>query len=181
MITIKCDIDGVLRDFDGAVYKAIKRHYPKAAPPRRPIITNWHTHLFYPMFEKSHFYSFVFNEAAYEIFTNAKPYPGAIKFIRELKKFGNLILVTHQNEITAKATIDWLKEHKIKYDFLCISKDCNKEIINGDLLIDDKPENVEQNLKNILFHRPWNNIFASSWHNVAYNYEDVINHIRSSY
>lgn len=175
---IRCDIDGVVRNFVSSVYHVLDFHYPEKTPDEEPIHRNWSLHLQYPKFNKSNFYNLVFNKHAEQIFYFAKPYELADEFIKELNNIPNfnLIFRTHQNKKTGLHTHKWILEQGWDFDglFMSNSKD-NKEYIDS-IIIDDKPDNIIGKPYGILMDRPWNHNFK--YDRRAFNYEDVIKKIR---
>lgn len=92
---------------------------------------------------------------------------GAIQGIRALRDAGHeLILVTHRPKEAIRDTNAWLELHfgsEEPYPWSgqhILSNMESKTIVNADILIDDKPQNIEEwnsaGRVGILFARPWN-------------------------
>ncbi len=90
-------------------------------------------------------------------------YPGAKDFVRELRSFAEIVVVTSPYAAVPNwchHRINWLAEHFgiPKRDVIFAKR---KELVAGDVLIDDKLSNVEaycaaQPGLGIVFDRPWN-------------------------
>jgi 5'(3')-deoxyribonucleotidase len=107
------------------------------------------------------------------VFNNlATPYDGAIEFLNKLDEQGyKIIFVSHQKPKSASATIDWLEQYNIKYEFFCYSKESDHKYLLGNYpLIDDKPSNLFYDY-DILFERPWNK--SSDWKNRVSSYNEL--------
>lgn len=118
-----------------------------------------------------------FKAHAENVFYNARPYDGAIDFVKNLKKDGHDIhIVTNQLPGTEKYTLEWLMENQVPYKSLHFAKD--KTILNGDMLIDDYVSNLEKctnGVTPICVNQPWN----QQWEGIRmYNYEQLRGYIR---
>lgn len=157
------DCDGVLADFTGGVLKVVNKRSG----------TNWK-----PADVKTFKISEnigISNSLIYEIAGAAgfcmslKPYPGAKEGVAELKRKHDVYVVT--SPITSSPTwvyerTKWLKKHFSIDDDHVINASC-KERINGDMLVDDKAENLERwkkqwpAAKAFLWGRPWNELYPA--------------------
>jgi 5'-nucleotidase len=108
-------------------------------------------------------------------------YPGAVEFVDDLRKLGEVIAVTSPFVGVDHWESDrrrWLEQHfAIGHGDLVFCK--RKELVRGDLLIDDKPENVEAFAKHpgqtgVLFTRPWNATHSGGWHMRAEDYANAL-------
>lgn len=117
----------------------------------------------YPEIDKKVLYDIVFNsEATYNIFRYAPCYTGSQAFIKELKERGHkVILTTTQPDKTRYPTEQWIIANEIEPDDVYFfSENESKASKDGDILLDDKPENVEEFRKAgkiaFLLERPYN-------------------------
>ncbi len=156
MILIKLDIDGVIRDFVSSFHRTYLKVYPQHKDLIKPI-TGWGLEKCYPIGDK--IYQFMYEDYPREIFFGADIYKGALEFVKELNKIGNVHIVTSQPIGTELYTLQWLKNHDIKYDALSFIH--NKTLIRGTFLIDDALHNLVAEAKAgisipIAINRPWN-------------------------
>jgi 5'(3')-deoxyribonucleotidase len=109
--------------------------------------------------------------------------PGAREFVDELRTFADVVVCTSPYsavENWCSSRVAWLKEHFDipKRDVIFAKR---KELVRGDWLIDDKPENVEAFRAGpgnaILFSQPWNREPIGGLR--AFKYEHVIELIKA--
>lgn len=92
-----------------------------------------------------------------ELFYDSKPIKGVKKSIETLKKYGKVIIITHQNSCENKLdTIEWLCKNKLMTDDVLFLK--NKGIVHCDYLIDDNPNNFSGSWAKhaVLINAPYN-------------------------
>lgn len=108
-------------------------------------------------------------------------YPGAVEFVDELRKLGEVIAVT-----TPFVGVDhwesdrrrWLDQHfAIRNDDIVFCK--RKDLVRGNILIDDKPENAEAFSRHagqtgVLFTQPWNRSHRGGWSVRANGYASAL-------
>lgn len=88
------------------------------------------------------------------------PYPGAVEYVLSLHSRGYQIYIAttpFPSDNCAWEKKLWVEEHLpfLHYSRLVLVHD--KHILQGDALIDDKPENLDGFMgKRILFNQPWN-------------------------
>lgn len=102
---------------------------------------------------------YYFNTSSKEIFLNSKPYDGVVEAIKRLRYAGHkVVIVTWQFSLENKCnTLLFLKNNKIPYDDICFTRD--KWMIQGDWLIDDNPEFIEderEKSSKIMIRMPYN-------------------------
>ena len=167
---IKLDVDGVLKDMVTPSIQIYKEYYDSRDNTVYDDIKVYNMSIAMPGI--TDFYKFFMEHGKY-IFGEAKPYDGAVDFVKELKKQGHTIAIT-TNQIRGleKYTIKWLQQYHIPYDSLHYSKD--KSLIKGDLLIDDCIDNLlsckDQEFV-ACFSQPWN----QEWTGLRFNdYEQAL-------
>lgn len=117
---------------------------------------------------------------------SAPLYEGAQDFFAELSKLGEVLVVTAPFVGVDRWEGDrraWLGEHfGVRHkDLIFCSR---KELVAGDVLIDDSPSHVMAFAKaqpwarGILFDRPWNR--TGEWPTVARSYADALRLVRES-
>ncbi len=109
-------------------------------------------------------------------------YPGAKEFVLELRSFADVVVVTSPYSAVPNwchQRINWLAEHFgiPKRDVIFAKR---KELVHGDVLIDDKLSNVEafceaQPGLGIVFDQPWN---RGSSHVRAKSYAEALRLVR---
>lgn len=128
-------------------------------------IIDWDITMAFPMLSKSQIYD-VLQEN--ETWTSLSPMPGAQEYLRRLYDEGHeLYMVTATDYRTCRVKIErilelfpWLDEKHI----IIIQ---NKQMVHGDVLIDDGPHNlVGGHYFRILFDRPHNRRFEEKRHGI---------------
>lgn len=123
-------------------------------------ILNWNTHTFVKPECGTKIYDYL---SLPDLYDNVKPIPGALEVIGQLRQEGHRIIYVTSGLYPAK--IEWLFKRGFMPDGyigwasspdFVIAHD--KSLIRGDLLVDDKPENVYDFNPDtsILFDQPWN-------------------------
>ncbi len=163
-IKIAIDIDGVLRNFHMGFHKVLVSlgRYPAYKEP--PAITEWVLRNFYNI-SAEEFYYIVFNSHhTGVIFRDAPMYNGARDFINSLCDEYQVGVITSQTHRSAYPTLEWLAHHDITRPSIHILRfdlgEKDKTQFGYDILLDDKPSNVQQfldaGLGGVLYDQPWN-------------------------
>ena len=102
---------------------------------------------------------YFFKLYAYRLFYESNPYDGVKEAVEKLRDEGHkVVIVTWQYTLDNKLnTLRFLDRHNIPYDDICFTRD--KWMIQGDWLIDDNPEFIEDERdksKKILINMPYN-------------------------
>ena len=89
----------------------------------------------------------------------APKYKGVSKAINKLRKLGHkIVIVSYQRTLYNKIdTLLWLMTNKINYDDICFTSD--KDIVKGDVMVDDNPEFLYQitgDCQTVLIDMPYN-------------------------
>ncbi|UOF77286.1 5'(3')-deoxyribonucleotidase [Caudoviricetes sp.] len=112
-------------------------------------------------------------------------YPGAVEFVATLREFAEVVAVTSPFVGVRNWEADrreWLYEH-----FYISPKDVifahRKELVRGDVLVDDKPSNVEAFAREpgqtgLLFTQPWNARHLGGWHVRVTGYKEALRKVR---
>ena len=157
---IACDIDGVLRNFISSLNLVYDQVYAKEESYWREPVKTWELAPYYSIGKC--IYDFAFNIYAYDIFINAKPYEGAVEFMKKLNNKHDVVIATSQNRKTLEYAVRWLNEKDITYnDFYAkvggYGSHNNKNGVVADVLLDDRVENLESfKGLSICMDRPWN-------------------------
>lgn len=166
IITIHHDCDGVLRNFIDYAMMVLYKVHPELKKYELPRgkSTGWGFNgMFDPKVAKKaeELCNTVFFEnpkTSYDIFRNAKPLVSVDEWKNHVSILKNkipncrIVISTHQETTAARiATIEWLNENIDNvYDDLIFTKE--KQLFNGDYLLDDKPKMIER------FHIPFQKI-----------------------
>lgn len=102
---------------------------------------------------------YFFDWSARSIFLNSNPYDGVSEAIQKLRDAGHkVVIVTWQFSLQNKYyTLLFFSKNKIPYDDICFTRD--KWMIQGDWLIDDNPEFIEderEKSSKIMIRMPYN-------------------------
>lgn len=163
-MTIKIDVDGVIRDLLRAMCNVYNNEFDTNVCPCD--ITEYDVNKepsFRPISEKypgitQHEY--FFRDYRREVFFDyAFPFLGVKQAIDKLREHGHkVVIVTKQIGIDNKIyTLRFLCKNCINYDDICFTED--KWSIEGDYLIDDNPEFLEdkrENAKKLIIDAPYN-------------------------
>lgn len=103
--------------------------------------------------------NYFFDLSSKEVFLNSSPYDGVREAILDLRHAGHkVVIVTWQYNLENKYnTLLFLQKNKIPYDDICFTRD--KWMIQGDWLIDDNPEFIEderEKSSKIMIRMPYN-------------------------
>ena len=159
-MTIKIDVDGVIRDMLGAMCKMYYKFDPIV---KEENITDYDVEKSFPLIKmktgmSAHDYFFVIN--AEDTFYNIPTVLNGARYgIEQLMKEGHkVVIVTHQSGFYNKIyTLKFLNYYGIPYDDICFTRD--KWAIEGDYIIDDNPEflnDEREKAKKIIIDAPYN-------------------------
>lgn len=177
---IACDVDDVVADLIPAWLLANNQKYGDQTTPE--MVTRWRVADFSSAGEA------VYALLTPELYDTVELVPGAQEGIQNLRQMGHrVVFVTSTPLGSGGAKLLWLRRKGIitgsgPYGDGRHSEDYvevyDKSLIHADIIIDDKPENV-QNFKGegILFNRPHNHSFL--WPMRADTWEDVVFYVLS--
>lgn len=148
---IGVDIDGVLRDFVGAVTKL----YHDKTDEWPQHITEYYFYKFFPNIPKLDFMDMIFRTNVDEIFIKANPFLDGLAMIDRFIREGHFIHIvtsppsrfgTYKNDFkliqpVCYYTAQWLYNNNVKYDSLHFIQDKYK-LSWLDVMIDDCPEKL---------------------------------------
>ena len=159
-MTIKIDVDGVIRDMLGAMCKMYYKFDPTVVEEN---ITDYDVEKSFPLIKmrtgmSAHDYFFVINseDTLYKVPTVLN---GARYGIEKLREAGHkVVIVTNQFGFNNKLyTLNFLNFYGIPYDDICFTED--KWSIEGDYIIDDNPDflnDEREKAKKIIIDAPYN-------------------------
>ncbi|MBW1783069.1 MAG: hypothetical protein JRL30_20290 [Deltaproteobacteria bacterium] len=159
---INLDLDGVMRDFLGALKKQYKKVYPdhKIKPVNR-----WGLHEFFPIGED--IYDFIWLEYVKECLFEADIYDGALIMMDQLRDRGHEItILTAQPTLQAKNwTFQWMLDRGVLHRannvvIIDPNSDMDKGYIKGDLILEDAPHHLNDcmnaGITTVCYDQPWN-------------------------
>ena len=137
-------------------------------------VTDWNVGLFFPTLTREQVYSVLHDD---ELWKRLEPIPGSVEVLQKLYDEGHqLYMVTATNYHTCKTKVERLLElfPFLDWDHIIITS--NKQMVKGDILIDDGPHNlVDGEYFKILFDRPHNRSFDAAAHQMlrATTWEEI--------
>ena len=157
---IKIDIDGVLRNILKTICEIYNNEFYDNIKPEE--VNLYKVDEMFPLIKETYGISaaeFFFEKHGFTIFRTSPMYNGVNKAINKLRKLGHkIVIVSFQKTIENKIdTLQWLKSHKIYYDDICFTS--NKDIVKGDIMVDDNPEFLYQisgDCQTVLIDMPYN-------------------------
>ena len=167
-MTVKIDVDGVIRDIISAMCGLYNERF--GGNMCIEDVDDYDINNGFPsVLEETGTdpVRYFFTDHAEEIFeTVSKPFDGVKESIDRLRGRGiKVVIVTWQFTLkNIKHTLDFLEMHGIKYDDICFTRD--KWIINGDYLIDDNPEFIldeRDKSKKIIVDTPYNRYVSNKY------------------
>ena len=127
-------------------------------------------------------------------FEDLDPVPGAIEAVNKMRAHGyDVVFATSIPEVAVHSYTGkrrWLRKHfphMSMKDMIAVSR---KELIDGDILIDDGAHNIEDWVKArkegaVIFDAPWNRHIGNYLHGIhvyrAMNWNDALNIVSSEY
>lgn len=153
-IVLLVDMDDTIENLLDAWVTCLNKKYGTNVLPQN--INTWDISRCFPTIERKCVYAPLYDN---EFWKTVQPKPGAIKYLKMLKELGfNLYICTTSNYETIRCKL----EHIISRHFPFISwgqviTTNNKQLINGDILIDDGIHNlIGGKYKKILMTAPHN-------------------------
>lgn len=157
---IKIDIDGVLRNILEPMCKLYNDEFGTEITPDE--VDRYRVDEMFPLIKEVYNKSaveFFFDTNSFFVFRMAPKYKGVSKAINKLRKLGHkIVIVSYQRTLYNKIdTLLWLMTNKINYDDICFTSD--KDIVKGDVMVDDNPEFLYQitgDCQTVLIDMPYN-------------------------
>lgn len=150
---MKIDVDGVLRDIYPMIISCYDKEMGYESKIKPSDIKSYILSKHFPrMGNKEAF----FIRNAKSIFLEAKPFKDYDK-INEISRNHNILIVTDQLNGLETLTLEWLNLWGIKYKDIFFTGD--KEVVPGDILLDDNPRNILNTLDTsmkVIMDRPYN-------------------------
>lgn len=170
------DVDNVLEDLTTAWINAVNIKFGTNVNP--DDITDWEMKKFFPNLSRTQIYSPLHTK---EFWKSLEPMTGAKKYVELLiEKECEVCLVTSSHPDTVAYKYNFIKKHfpMIAYNdiFFC----SRKQLVIGDVLVDDKPKNlIGGSYHKLLMDCPHNRSFDETKYNIkrVKNWREVFNAI----
>lgn len=170
---ILLDIDGLLADWMGAVTQIVEEGTGRVLTPKD--VNGWLSlsKLGFSRTEQDYIESVL---ASRGFCTGLEVLPGAKEGVTALAKMGEIAYVTSiwwGSETWTYERHTWLKKHGFLAEGQKLVFTKNKELVTGDVFVDDKPENVmawraqHPGKLGLLWSTPWNLVLENSLPRVA--------------
>lgn len=147
-LTVLVDMDDTIESLSDAWIAYLNDRY--GTNVRKEDVTEWDFSKAFPTIEKSKVYEALIDE---QLWDAVKPLPGAVKYLKKLIDDGNdVYIVTASNLDSVSA-----KMNKVLFKYFPFIKPQNviitakKQLVLGDILIDDAPHNMGGQYKGFLF------------------------------
>lgn len=156
-LTVLIDVDNVLEDLNNAWVKAINSKYGTSVKPSD--IKTWDIERYFDGLSRTQVFSPLHKE---EFWKNLQPIPNAPEYLKKLIDDGHeVVLLTSSHPDTVKYKYDFIRKHFPYISFKDIILTSRKQMVMGDILIDDAPHNLEGGV--------YAGVLMSSPHNMEYN------------
>lgn len=146
-LTILVDMDDTIENLSESWIKFINNRYGTSVKPED--VTEWSIEKAFPELSADCVYA-VLNEKA--LWESVKPLPGAVKYLKRLIDDGNQVIIvtaSHPNTIMMKMNLVLSRYFPfISYQNVVIAS--KKQLVRGDFLIDDNPNNMGGEYKGLL-------------------------------
>lgn len=171
-LTILFDADDVAENLCDCWIEMLNERYGTSVTLKD--VQNWDMTKAFPTLTKEQVFDVLHTD---EIWKRITPLPGAVEVLQKLHNEGHeLYMVTASDYRTCKPKVDRLLELFPFLDWKHIIVTNNKQIVRGDILIDDGPHNlVGGDYFKILFDRPHNHSFDAASTGILrlYTWEEI--------
>ena len=150
--TIKLDVDGVLRDCVTPLLDIYNKKHDDNV--KYSEIKSWDIGQY---LKKDEEYKNYFTKYPEQIFRDSPMYnPDTASILKSIQEKYKIHITTHQFKGLENYTVEWLHKNNIPYDYISFAKD--KNVVKGNILIDDGVHNLDGDLGEvqICYSQPWN-------------------------
>ncbi len=155
-LTILFDADDTVENLSDCWIAMLNERYGTSVTPED--VHGWDISLAFPTLTKEQVFGVLYDD---ELWRRITPISGSVEVLQKLYDEGHqLYMVTASSYHTCKTKVERLLELFPFLDWEHIIFACNKQMVRGDVLIDDAPHNlVGGEYAKILFDRPHNRSF----------------------
>lgn len=158
-LTILVDVDNVLEDLNTAWVNAVNLKYGTSVRPND--IVEWEIQKFFPTLTRSQVYSPLHTK---ELWEGLEPLRDSQKYLERLINDGHkVVVVTSCHPDTIAYKYRFLSKYFPFISFTNVITASQKQLIRGDVLIDDAPHNLKDGL--------YKGILMSAYHNADFDAE----------
>ena len=159
-IILLVDMDDTMEDLLGAWIKRLNDKHGLKVKPKE--VKDWNISLYFPTITKEEAYAPLYDD---QFWSTIKPKNGAIKRLKELQDLGfKIYICTTSNYKTIRCKLEFILNRYfpfLSWDQVIITT--NKQLINGDILVDDGLHNlIGGNYEKILMTAPHNEDFDTT-------------------
>lgn len=143
-LTVLCDLDGIVVDLLGPWLAAYNAEYGDSLTQAQ--VTDWDIHKCVKPECGSSIYKWIDSG---EVYRDLKPLPGAIEGIKALEAMGHEVVIVSagsKNLATAGHKLEWCEKH-LGFSRKKVMIAHRKDLVRGDILIDDSPEKISEYAK----------------------------------
>jgi 5'(3')-deoxyribonucleotidase len=173
---ILLDLDDVTVDLATDLTKTYNESYGDRLTPEE-LFVDWNIHKrakcgdeIYKIFQRENF------------FYSLKPKPGAISAIQSMLHLFEIVIVTSitRSPEAAKDKVKWIRDYMPFYELQDLIMTKRKELVSGDIMIDDSVKNLERwSYANpagmpVLFAAHHNVLQRKDFKHVVHNWNDVL-------
>lgn len=161
--TILFDADDTVEDLLGPWLSILNKTYDASIVPED--VTDWNVASFFPQLTKEQVFAPLYDKHFWSLI---EPIGGSVRNLQKLLADGHdLYMVTASNYQTCAAKVERLLEIFQFLDWNHIILASNKQMVKGDILVDDGPHNlVGGEYMKFLFDRPHNRSFKENEHGI---------------
>lgn len=158
-LTILVDVDNVLEDLHTPWVVAVNKKYGTDVKPED--ITSWNIERFFDGLSRNQVFSPLHTA---ELWESLEPLKGSQKYLKMLIKDGHKVfLLTSAHPDTIPLKFKFLQKHFPFIPFRDVIISSHKQMVIGDVLIDDAPHNLKNGCyQGILVDSPHNKSFDES-------------------
>lgn len=147
-LTVLVDMDDTIENLLDAWVAYLNEHYGTSV--RKEDITEWDMLKAFPMLEEDKIYGALLDESLWDA---VRPLPGAVKYLKKIIDDGNevfIVTASHPDSISMKMNKVLFRYFPyLTYQNVIITS--RKQMILGDILIDDAPHNMGGQYFGMLF------------------------------
>lgn len=163
--TLLIDMDDTIENLTAEWIRYANRRFGTAVDPSD--VTTWDTSLAFPGISNRQIYDLLLEEELYE---HVVPFPGAVHYIDRLIRDGHEVyIVTNSPYQVTRYKLDRILFRNfpfLDWDHVILTK--KKQLIRGDILIDDAPHNlIGGSYEKILFTANHNRAFDAESHGMT--------------
>lgn len=171
-LTILFDADDTVEDLLGPWLEILNSTYDTNVKPED--VTDWNVASFFPRLTKGQVFAPPYDSNFWSLI---EPIDGSVRNLQKLITDGHdLYMVTASNYQTCAAKVERLLEIFPFLDWNHIILASNKQMVKGDILVDDDPHNlVGGEYMKFLFDRPHNRSFNENEHSIkrVYTWDEI--------